>query len=78
MTVAQTKIEIIQWISQLSDKDTLKQLQKLKEDSLSKEAEILNKMSDEEIQTINRGLNDLDNNRIFSHEDVMKKYEKWL
>lgn len=78
MTVAQTKIEIIQWISQLSDKDTLIQLKKLKEDSLSKETEILNKMSNEEIQTINRGLNDLDNNRTIPHEDVIKKYEKWL
>ena len=40
--------------------------------------ENVNKLTVEEIVLINRGLNDLANNRIVLHEEVEKKYKKWL
>ncbi len=72
------KVEIIQWIAGLSDKSTLRQLKKIKEQSEVKQQDWLDTISTKERESIERGLADSKNGRVTSHSEVRKRYEKWL
>lgn len=78
MNTQAQKVEIIQWIAGLEDKVTLRQIKKLKEQSDLKQQDWVHSISQQERESILRGLEDSVNGRIVSHADVRKKYEKWL
>jgi hypothetical protein len=78
MNTQAQKVEIIQWIAGLEDKLTLRQIRKLKEQSDLKQQDWVHSISQQERESILRGLEDSANGRIVSHADVRKKYEKWL
>jgi len=71
------KIDIIQWITSLKDKSTLQLLSKIKEQS-TKNKDWWTVISEEERLSIEKGLDDLSNDKVTSHSEVRKKYEKWL
>ena len=72
------KIEIIQWITGLDDKATLRQLRKIKEQSDIKQNDLVYSISLKERESIQRGIEDSANGRVTPHSEVRKKYEKWL
>lgn len=72
------KINIIQWIAGLDDNTILQQLINLKEQSKAKQADCFDQISEKEIQSIERALEDVKNGKITPHTEVRKKYEKWL
>jgi IS1 family transposase len=72
------KVEIIQWIAGLSDKSTLRQLKKIKEQSEVKQQDWFDTISAQERESIERGLEDSKNGRVRPHSEVRKRYEKWL
>jgi len=67
------KLELIEWLTKLDDKDTLQYLKVVK-DSSSLNHDWWNDLTPEQIQGINRGLKDIDEGRIVSHEDVKRRY----
>jgi hypothetical protein len=67
------KLELIEWLTKLNDDETLKYL-KIVKDSKSEDHDWWTDLTDEQIQGIQRGLKDIDEGRIVSHNDVKKKY----
>ncbi len=72
------KVEIIQWITELEDKTTLRKLIKMKELSDIQKRDWIDAISQEERMSILRGIEDSANGRVQPHSEVRKKYEKWL
>ena len=68
--ISSQKIDLIHWITELNDVSVLAQVNAIKEDA--------NAVSYEELQSIERGLNDFQQGRIISHTQARKRYEKWL
>ena len=64
------KLELIEWLSQLDDEETIQYLKILK-DSQAKGQDWWNDLTDNQKQHIEKGLKDID---VRSHEDVKEKY----
>lgn len=75
LNVQNAKLELIQWLSTLEDKNTLKKLLEFRKISTNSEDY---KLSESEKESIEKGLQDLKNGEFKEHSDVRKIYEKWL
>jgi hypothetical protein len=73
MGIKAIKLELIEWLSNLQDSETIEYLKFVK-DSDSKENDWWHDLSDEVKAGIERGLADADAGRVVSHEEVKKKY----
>lgn len=73
MNIQAKKYQLIEWIMNLNDIKIINQLFKISEVSNWED-----NLSEEEIKSIERGLKDFKEGRVTPHEDVMKKYEKYL
>jgi len=77
MDIQLEKLDLIEWITRISDKTILKKLVGIKEES-----SILNDwsidLSKKEIDSISRGLKDVEYGNVQSHESVKEIYEKYL
>jgi predicted transcriptional regulator len=74
MTENDKKLDLVQWIVELDDEKLIFDLMELKEKAKSKaNAEL----SEYEIEGIRKGLDDIENNRIVPHDEVMEKIESW-
>ena len=69
------KIELIHWLESLEDKSTIDKVLKFKRNQSS---ESINEISEEEKESINKGLKDVEEGKVMPHSDVKKRYEKWL
>jgi len=67
------KLELIQWLSKLEDDDTLDYL-KIVKDSLNNDADWWHELSVDQKSGVERGLKDIDEGRIHSHQDIKHKY----
>jgi len=67
------KLELIEWLTKLKDTETLNYLKTIKESSYKKN-DWWNDLTKQQLQGIQRGLRDIDEGRIISHEDVKKRY----
>jgi predicted transcriptional regulator len=67
------KLELIEWLSTLSDKNTLSFLKIIKENS-EKQTDWWTDLTDEQKEGIERGLEDVKADRVTSHEDIKLKY----
>ncbi len=67
------KLELIEWLTKLEDIETLKYLKTVK-DSGYENHDWWNDLTEEQIKGIQKGLKDIDNGRVVSHEDVKRKY----
>lgn len=76
MNLDKEKKILIDWINKLNDEYIIERIKMLK-DNL-KETDWWKEISDEEKASIERGLEDVQQGRISSHEKVKKNYEKWL
>ena len=77
MNIQSEKLSLIEWISRLNDNSIIERLHEIKED-YSKSDDWWDSLKKEELESINRGLKDLDEGRIHSNETARKIYEKYL
>lgn len=76
MNIQAKKYQLIERIMNIDDVKIIDNLFKIS--SIDTDSNWEKKLSQAEIESIERGLKDLKELRVTSHEDVMKKYEKYL
>ena len=67
------KLELIEWMSKLEDEDTIKYL-KIVKDAKTSKTDWWDDLTQEQISGIERGLRDIEEGRIVSHDEVKLKY----
>ena len=67
------KLELIEWLAQLNDDDTIRYL-KIVKDSEMAQNDWWNDLTEEQKNGIERGLRDIDNGKIVPHEVVKERY----
>ncbi len=77
MNIQTEKLELIEWITKLSDSSVIEKLHELKK-SYTHSKDWWDNLKKEELESIDRGLNDLDEGRIHSHESARSIYGKYL
>jgi hypothetical protein len=75
LNLEHSKIELIQWLSTLDDAKIIGKLLKLRE---SERSDWAKSISDEERNSIKRGIEDADNGNLVDHSEARKLYGKWL
>ena len=69
------KLALIQWLTSLNDVSMIDKILELK----NKESkDWWNEISDEEKESIEKGLSDAESGKLKPHSEIRKKYEKWL
>ncbi len=74
MDLKAEKLDLIQWLAQLTDKDVLIKIKALRQEK----ADWWDEINDEERAGIKEGLEQADRDEVISHEEAMAKYQKWL
>lgn len=77
MNIQAEKLELIEWISEINDLSIIKKLQMLHVE-YSKTSDWWDEISIEEKESIQRGLKDIEEGRVHSHETAKSIYEKYL
>ena len=77
MNIQSEKLDLISWISTLENPDVIEQLQVLKE-NYSTNIDWFSELSNPEMESIDRGLQDIENGRLNDHEKAKKVYGKYL
>lgn len=67
------KLELIQWLANLKDEETLNYLKSVK-DSSETHSDWWHSLSQQQIAGIERGLEDKKAGRVVAHEDVKRKF----
>jgi len=67
------KYQLIEWITSISDSGLIDKLMKIAE-----KTDWWDEISEAERNSIERGLKDIEKNRVFDHSEVRKKYEKYI
>ncbi len=67
------KLELIEWLTKLDDNETIEYLKAIK-DSKSKNHDWWYDLTDNQKKGIERGLRDIDEGRVTSHQEVKDKY----
>ena len=74
-TLSNQKLELIQWLSVIEDKNIIEQILKIKK---IESADWWEKLSAKELESIELGLQDANEGKLKSHKVVKKLYEDWL
>ncbi len=69
------KIELIQWLSSLEDKTIIEKLLQFRK---TETKDWWEDIADEERISIQKGIEDAENNKVNPHSSARKLYEKWL
>jgi hypothetical protein len=69
------KLDLIEWIAKLNDVSILEKLHEFK---YSKSKDWWDTLKKEKMESIERGLQDIKEGRVHSHETARKIYEKYL
>jgi hypothetical protein len=77
MNIQTEKLGLIEWISKLNDISIIEKIRSIKEE-YSKSKDWWDTLNKEEIESIDRGLKDLEDGKIHSQETARKVYEKYL
>ncbi len=77
MDIQLEKLGLIEWITRISDTTILQKLVGIKEENSMTEDWSID-LSKNEIDSINRGLKDVEEGKVQSHESVKKIYERYL
>ena len=67
------KLELIEWLTQLEDQDTINYLKVVK-DSSSDDSDWWDALSEDLKKGVEAGLKDIEDGKVMDHEDVKKKY----
>ncbi|MCW3789769.1 hypothetical protein [Plebeiibacterium sediminum] len=77
MNIQTEKLDLIEWISRLNDTSIIEKLTKIKDD-YSKSKDWWDSLKKEEMESIDRGLKDFEEGRVFSHDSARNIYGKYL
>ena len=77
MNIKSEKQNLIDWISSLEDEEVMESIKDFKESYFSKK-DWWNEISEEEKNSIDRGLKDAEEGRLISYEQFKNKYKKWI
>ena len=69
------KLELIQWPSTLEDASVIKKLNQFRKEETKDWWSLI---SEEEKESIEKGISEADNNELKSHSEARKLYGKWL
>lgn len=69
------KLALIQWLTSLNDASLIDKILELKQKETK---DWWNEISDEEKESIEKGLSDAESGKLKPHSEIRKKYEKWL
>ena len=75
INIQNTKLELIQWLTTLEDKSLIEKILDLRKSEISN---WVNDSSENELQSIKKGITDADNGNLKPHSEARKVYEKWL
>ena len=75
INIQNNKIELIHWLSTLTDETIIEKLMKFRE---SEKADWWNEISEREKESIEEGIKDSNSGNIESHSEAKKLYGKWL
>ncbi len=67
------KLELIEWLAKLEDNETINYL-KIVKDSKTSKNDWWDDLTEEQKQGIQKGLKDIEEGRVVSHEEVKRKY----
>lgn len=77
MNIQAEKLGLIEWITRLNDSSIIEKLKRIKEEDVDS-SDWWDEISIDEKESIQRGLKDIDNGRIHSHDTAKMIYEKYL
>ena len=77
MDIQAEKLGLIEWIAQLNDSAIIAKIKSIHDD-YSRPTDWWDDVSTGEKESIARGLNDISEGRVHSHESAKKLYEKYL
>ena len=69
------KLALIQWLTSLND---VSMIDKILEFKQKETKDWWNEISDEEKESIEKGLSDAESGNLKPHSEIRKKYENWL
>ena len=69
------KLALIQWLTSLNDVSMIDKILELKQKETK---DWWNETSDEEKESIEKGLSDAESGNLKPHSEIRKKFEKWL
>lgn len=75
MNIQAEKLELIRWLTSVNDVSII---EKIKSFRLKNSKDWWDEISEAEKQAIEQGLKDAEEGKLIPHDDVKKKYEKWL
>jgi len=78
MNITAEKLDIIQRICEIQDNDLIDLIKNIIDVPAKSKTDWWNQLSQPEKESINRGLNDLQQGKLHPHDQIRKKYEKWL
>ena len=67
------KLELIEWLTKLEDKDTIDYL-KIVKDSSTSGKDWWHDLNEQQKYSIQQGLKNIEDGRLTTHEDIKKKY----
>lgn len=77
MNLQGEKLKLIEWLAGLTDQTLIERIKLIKEGHSTKE-DWWEELSQAEIGAIDQGLEDADRGKLTNHEEIRKRYEKWL
>jgi hypothetical protein len=77
MNIQTEKLGLIEWLTKLNDISIIEKLKAIKDD-YSESKDWWDALNKEELESIERGLKDMEDSKIHSHETARKVYEKYL
>lgn len=77
MNIQAEKLKLIEWLAGLTDQTLIERIKLLRETQSTK-TDWWEEISLAEKEAIDQGLEDARNGRVTPHEEVRKRYEKWL
>jgi len=78
MDISAEKLDIIQRICEIQDNDLIDLIKNIIDIPQSSKSDWWDHITQEEKESINRGLDDIQQGKYHSHDLIRKKYEKWL
>jgi hypothetical protein len=78
MNISAEKLDIIQRICEIKDNELIDLIKKIIDIPNASKSDGWDKITNEEKDSINQGLKDLQQGKVYPHDQIRKKYENWL
>ena len=75
ISIHKQKMDLIQWLTTLNDESIIQRLIDVRNNQIK---DWWKELSDAEIESIKKGIQDADKGNLVSHSEARKVYEKWL